>query len=365
MVLTVIYRHDYNIVSFSKKIEQTITNNRRSSDDIKSDIDLLKYRIKNTHIMNDKFTMIGKLNKLKEELDDRVNNTHLRNYLQEIEPILNEYMALPKINSKIEFGLQDRYEDITPERSEIITRFFKTVNKYAEVDAFKQDIIKNTCPNCDIDISSIIAPADGQILICVCGLHIDQYVSHTSDNHTSDYKDRENFEKMFNNYQGLEDITLPSDLESKLDKYYTSIGQPTGREIRMKRERGETIGLRYRSLRTALGKIGYSNLYDHIWLVAHEYWDMPLADVQHLRDVIMRDYDITEAEFKKIRGKDRKSSLNTKWRLSRQLQMRGHKPIEDAFKEVETRDIVEYYEKTWEQMCIGANDSEIVYIKSL
>lgn len=357
--LTIVYKHDYDIIACSKRIIGILNDQYRVADGLQKEIEELRTKIRNTFHLNEKMILIERVKKLEVGNGNRVDD-----YKRDIKEVLAEYEKLPKVNHKIGFGLQDEYDEITPERATIINRFFDITNKYFPVNVFYQVSVDRRCPNCQADVSDIVRPMDGQILVCDCGYHVNIF-SYVPGDITGDYKDRENFEKMLVNYQGLEDITLPPDLFSKLDGYFRDNKMPIGDDIKKKRKEGKNIELSYRSLRTALGKIKYANLYDHIWLIAHEYWDTPLANVRYLHDLIMRDYDLTEHEFKKIKGKERKASLNTKWRLHRHLVNRGHHPPSDAFKDVETRDIVEYYERTWEQMCKGANDPDIKYIKSL
>lgn len=362
--LTVTYRHDYDIIQFNRQVENILKGDSEERKRLDAEIKSLCEKIKRVNIFNQKIVLIDRMQLLEKQLEGYTSGETLRNYQQVIKPLLDEYNSLPKINHRIEFGMTDIYEEISPERAKILTNFFEKVNQFVPVDVFQKIVLDKICPNCQASTSNLPEPMDGQVSLCAkCGLHINVFREAPTAKETSDYKDRENFEKMIFNYQGLEKINFPDNIEEYLDKYFKSQGLPIGEEVRKMRLEGKPYNLGYKTLRKALTK-DYSNLYDHIWLLSNQYWGTELADIRHLHEDLMRDYDITEKVFKRIK-KNRKASINVKWRLRQQLIMRGYDVPPDDFKIVETREILEYYEDTWKQMCEGANDPNIRYIKSL
>lgn len=360
--LTVTYTTDCNIIQVNEKVEQIINSEKNAKNKILQEISKLTLAARSTSILNQKSNYLNKIAKLNNQLKEIESETKIVKYQHDVKPMIEAYKALPPCENKISFVGKSISEKISPERMKIIRQFFDVVENYISINVHHKVNVSTNCSNCNIDIKNLSEPVQGEILECPgCGLNLISYKDNTLQTSTSDYKDRENFEKMFINYQGLEKIIFPNSLFVDLDKYYKSFDLPDGKTVKMRKAKGELQDLEYQSLLTALQKTKYVMYYDHVWLLANIYWGMPLADIQNYRDRLMRDYDITESVFKIIKG-DRKASISTKWRLQKQLKMRGyHVPPRD-FKGVETPDILEYYEQMWMQMCAGANDPEIVYI---
>ena len=64
----------------------------------------------------------------------------------------------------------------------------------------------------------------------------------------------------------------------------------------------------------------------------------------------MDDYRTAQQVYDQI-PKERKSCLNTQYRLFKHLQRRGHICKFEDFKVVKTRDILEYHDDTWRIIC--------------
>jgi hypothetical protein len=100
----------------------------------------------------------------------------------------------------------------------------------------------------------------------------------------------------------------------------------------------------------ALKDTGNSDYYDHINIILNEMWGWVLPDVSHLEDKIMEDYDTSQRIYEVI-PKDRKSSLNSQFRLFKHLRRLGYPCKSKDFRIPTTHDILEFHNSTWAKMC--------------
>ena len=164
--------------------------------------------------------------------------------------------------------------------------------------------------------------------------------------------DEKNFIKEFRRFQGLQNIKIPDSLITDLDKYFVSYGFKSAEEVKQLplNVDNERLGTSHDMLREALHKTNNSSFYEDINLILNLYWDYPLPDVSHLELDIMEDYKKLQKAFLEI-DKDRTSSLNTQYRLYKQLQLKGYKCKPSQFKIIKTDIINQKYTDIWKKMC--------------
>ena len=100
----------------------------------------------------------------------------------------------------------------------------------------------------------------------------------------------------------------------------------------------------------ALKDIGCSGFYDHLNVILNEMWGWLLPDISHLEDQIMEDYDVSQRVYETL-PKDRKSSLNSQFRLYKHLRRLGFPCKSKDFRIPATHDILEFHNTIWAKIC--------------
>jgi len=294
------------------------------------------------------------------QLDDRIHtlqNVDIRgNYIVESRELLTEYVKLGKSTKIIIFGEKEpinRYDEKTDQRLKIIARYLEVASRYIEVNVSRESIPRHDCEACgsfSIDESSGCCNNCGllknRISNSSCGS------GKNSSGSRGNYEDRSNFEKAMKRFQGKQTNNIPKELYERLEKYFGDYSLPLAEEIRARslNSHGRREGTSIEMLCKALYDIGRSAYYEDVNLIGHVYWGWQLQDLSDIEEQIMRDYDESQRVFEKHKG-ERKSCLNTQYRLMRHLLRLGRDVTKSDFKIVVTRDIIEYHENMWELIC--------------
>ena len=201
---------------------------------------------------------------------------------------------------------------------------------------------------CGYDLSTIENEERAAIHCPSCGLEcnlVNQVVTSCNDKvGKNNYEDRENFLKALKRFQGKQVNKVPSSVMDKLDDYFRRYNLPLSDEVKCRPldSHGKREGTTLDMLLKALSEVGCSSYYEDVNLIGHIYWGWALPDLAHLEESIMEDYDKSQRIFEEIKD-ERKSSLNTQYRLYRHLERQGFPCSKNDFKMVTTREILEYY----------------------
>ncbi|PCJ29245.1 MAG: hypothetical protein COA94_02180 [Rickettsiales bacterium] len=286
-----------------------------------------------------------------------LSNFKKEEYLKKSLRILNEYDLVGPFIKHINFDNSEvEIDPMFGVRHNIIYKYLDLVKPYIFVDVVRNVKVSNKCKSCKNCLDNLI-PQDGTLTCNVCYANI-PYVTKTQtcsynvtpSNHNN-YKDKDNFEKAFNRYQGKQVDILPSNIVSVLDEYFKSVNIMIGDDVKkmskakIKKETSRTM------MFNALKCIGLSSHYEDINLICHIYWNWILPDVSDLEDTIMKDYDDSQEVFMSIKGEDRRSCLNVQYRLFRHLQIRGHECNHEDFKTITTGETFRYHQIMWEAIC--------------
>jgi hypothetical protein len=241
----------------------------------------------------------------------------------------------------------------------LIEKFISIAKYYHEINLIYPPK-KLICEGCGANLQKIFSDDSGCCICPICGVEKTVLVQNIiisenkGNNMKEGYEDRENFEKALHRFQGKQVNQPPKKLYSELDEYFMSFNPPlpTGDIIRKLplQQNGSKKGTSRSMIIKALSETGNSVFYDDVNLISHLYWGWALPDLSADEDKIMNDYDITQEIYKKI-PKDRKSSLNTQYRLWQHLKIRGYNYPIDVFKIVKTPDIIAEHDRIMEIMC--------------
>jgi len=345
------YQNDLNIIALHAIMLQKFRYNQRILlPQLKDKIKTLELQLEKPLHIIDRKKFIAEIEIIKRESDEIEFGNKIEEYKERVNEIIQSYSRLGHLRKEIRFknsSIPEIQEDKNESfRHYLITRYLEIIRNYIEVNIIRKFSDSDKCSECNN-------------LICYCNKEIESQ-KEISMNSVSrnNYENRENFRKALMRYQGKESNELPKDLYERLDFYFMNYKLPKGKDIKELNVNHEWNfkGTSRELLIKALYDIDYRDYYKHVYLICHEYWGWVLPDVSHLEDTIMEDYDKSQRVYERLKPKNKKKScMNVQYRLFRLLERRGHNCKPEDFKIVRTRDILEEYEDTWEQICRELN----------
>jgi hypothetical protein len=408
------YTDDFNILEVHDLILKRFEHLRESQiNDLTDKLAQEQHKLTIPQTVVDRKAAQAAITKLTQQLDVLTNHRDTHEYLEAVTPLIETYRSLgtttkvvsfraEKKSSQSQISLRSSSASVpslrssstsvpslrssstnvpSPDRESkrklrhaTITQYLEIARHYIQIDVIRETGSANICPGCQMDLTDVPKDDETGIQTCPnprCGYEklnllramISTESSKSNTGGRNSYDDRDNFYKALMRYQGKQPNRLPDNLATVLDNYFRSYGLPTTDEVRKMplTERG-TRGTTTRELMyRALFETGNASFYEDVNLICHIVWLWTLPDVSHLEDQIMDDYDKTQKVYECI-WKNRKSNLNTQYRLFKHLQLRGHKCSIEDFKMVKTREILEYHDAIWEHMCQG---SRLTFIRTI
>ena len=321
------------------------------------------------------------IKKLKDEIDDINLNKSYNKYITRVKRIIQEYNSLGTLTNVISFQKKTTDEnDILPEdeitnnkRQQLILNYIEIARKYIKLDLIRDVKEDNRCTNCGINCEKIELDEDGISICSNCGVEKlsiarARFFTDTSRTNNTDnsYEDRVNFEKVVMRFQGKQQDKPSEDLYITLRNYFITKQLPKIRtnntelptylppdiiktQLPLNKD-GEKEGTSRVLMYKALKETGNTPYYEHINLILHEIWGWALPDIFHLKDQIMEDYDKSQRVYESL-PKDRKSSLNSQFRLFKHLRRLGYNCKSSSFRIPSTHDILEFHENMWAKIC--------------
>lgn len=177
------------------------------------------------------------------------------------------------------------------------------------------------------------------------------------------YDDRQNFSVVWELFHGIIYRNLPDTLYDELDAYFVTVPDSTSDTGFMK------PGAYYRSL--PVEKNQYGELYkrgtsieklhkalehikrpfydEEIW-IRYDYWGWPLPNVEHLREIVFKNYHKVQSAIHLIDRGERTSNLSKWFQLQKHLYAAGCRDYgPHFFKTANTIEIKNSNEHIWEQ----------------
>jgi hypothetical protein len=339
------YEYEHKLVIYEKQLDMEMKKLQKKL-----------FEIEKINIENDiKF--------LEKEINDIKERVKINEYINETKDIINLYKDIGPKKKVITFSMSktEKKQDMNDNKEQLylIEKFISIAKYYHEINLIYPPK-KLICEGCGANLQKIFSDDSGCCICPICGVEKTVLVQNIiisenkGNNMKEGYEDRENFEKALHRFQGKQVNQPPKKLYSELDEYFMSFNPPlpTGDIIRKLplQQNGSKKGTSRSMIIKALSETGNSVFYDDVNLISHLYWGWALPDLSADEDKIMNDYDITQEIYKKI-PKDRKSSLNTQYRLWQHLKIRGYNYPIDVFKIVKTPDIIAEHDRIMEIMC--------------
>jgi len=337
----------------------------------------------------ERYSTAEKHTKLLHKIERIESGTDKNLYLREVTPLLNQYKNLGfymrKVAAEESWGegreCGDETDPKTRERLVVIESYLRAIQPWIQVDVVREIPGKGRCEMCGEPAEVTVNETRGTVECAKCGLEKPIYISSsqskestkTATSQRNDYNNLDNFVKAFMRYQGLQSNEPPKELFDALDVYFRpketegvtalDLRGETVRKLPLQsnRRRGRTD---HQMLYKALADTGYTDYYEDANLIGHRYWGWELPNVLSLMEVVISDYKKTQRVYSRI-PKERSSSLGTQYRLFKHLQMRGHPCEMTEFKIAENRESIAEHDDLWRQMCEGAEDPSIFFIRSV
>ena len=383
------YSDDYDILHVHDIVLCKLNHEKRGLPELSLKKGEIEKRLEDQLKIVERKKLLTQLDEIKTKIQTTETEIRKKSYLEESKDFLQRYQQLGPIIKVRSFldedddGDKAKQEKIeqqqSPDQEErllVIRRYLEIAKKYIPINVVR--IIPNDrrCPGCGQDLV-IVDSEDYSLERCEeCGYERQNFSrpsffkeapNQGKSVSNSDYEDRENFIKAFDCYLGEQQSPPPS-LFLALDAWAEKYGHPTKEEIRKipfnedtddgtRGEYGKSMLLQ------ALADEGYADYYKDVKLIGHLHWGWRLPSIsQQDRDLIIQDYDNTQRVFNAI-PKERKSSLNTQYRLYRHLQARKIPCKPTDFKLPTTPNILEEQDIYWREMVKVIPGAEFTSLK--
>lgn len=379
------YKYDFNIMDIHNLILKKFHHQKEYDiKQLENDLKVEERKINGRQNMVERKASFKVITEIKKRMEDILTDKSFREYIHKISPLINSYSLLGSISKIVSFAKNKRSDDNSEEelpedlsdqtkRHQLILDFIEIARKYIQIDLIREVKEGNNCPACGTKLDESMSSMDDDgISVCpACGIERISIVrtrfyqdNARTNNSGNNYEDRANFKKVLMRYQGKQPDKPPPDLYSKLEEYFITNETP---KIDQDGERvfaapeyirnnidlnddGEKDGTTRSLMYKALKETDNSDYYDHINVILNEVWGWELADVSHLEDQVMEDYNTSQRVYE-VLPKDRKSSLNSQFRLFKHLRRLGYPCKSKEFRIPTTHDILEFHNTMWAKIC--------------
>jgi len=315
----------------------------KSKDDIKNKynyIVYLKNKLKNVFLKAETKELLHKIEKEENEIKEIENDIHLNAYKDEAKYILEK---LPDVN----------YNDKL--------LYLEIAKKYINIEIIKNLENDIKCNGCGTSLKDNEENLDGFYIChnCNCINNCIKPLKYVKDSENyltnSTDEDINNFIKVLSKFEGKNVSYIPEILYQELDEYFIKKNHQKGeyyKNLPLNKE-GKKEGTNKKLLWSALEDLNYNQYYDEINYIIHVYWGWKLPDLSLYKEQIIKDYQLTQQVWYKIK-KDykRSASLGTSFRLYSHLKSVNFPNCKkEDFKIQDMVDSLRLHNDAWERMC--------------
>lgn len=331
-----------NLNQIDKAVEYKFLKLKENLNTNKQRLHILKDKLNDDLIQSERNIIEEKIITERKNINDIENNISYKNYKLQTKYLLEKYK---QENNNME----------------IINDYLYIAEKYINIEIIKKIETNISCNGCHLDLKDIEENSDG-IYICPECNCINNYIKpikHIKDSehyllNTGD-DDINNFVKVLSKFEGKNVSLIPDSLYKELDEYFLSKDMKKGDYYKKLEcnEEGKKEGTSKKKMWAALEELGYNQYYDEINYINHVYWGWKLPDLTLYRDQIIKDYQITQQVWKRIK-KDykRSASLGTSFRLLSHLRAVGYPYCKrEDFKIQDMVDSLRLHNDAWRRMC--------------
>ena len=322
-----------------KKLKEDLKNNKYK-------VQILKNSLNEFMVESEKKEIEEEIIKENIFIENIEKETTLNKYRFEVKDILDYYNKQDKVNLKI------------------IENYLDIVKNYIEIEIIKKVESNIKCNGCQLELSDIDENYAGIYMCpeCNCINNYIKPIKHIRDSehyllNTGD-DDINNFIKVLSKFEGKNVSLIPDTLYQELDDYFLKKGMKEGnyyKKLDFDKE-GKKEGTSKKKMWSALEELNYNQYYDEVNYITHVYWGWKLPDLTLYRDQIIKDYQLTQQIWQKIK-KDykRSASLGTSFRLLSHLRAVGYPYCKrEDFKIQDMVESLRLHNDAWRRMCEGS-----------
>lgn len=332
--------------------------------DLEDRLDLQREKMKRCRSIVERNNVRRQIDEIRAEIEALTSGKNLREYVAQAEPIVAQFTALGPYVESVRFDTDVVIEDETApsstsvediNRINLIERFIQIAKRYVNITVVRvSKTFRDRCVNCGTDMSNVAVGEIGEQICPDCNTIRQSHSSgSTSIKKNSDnrrYDVAHTFRRELNQFQGIQNGTIPQVIYDELDEYFVSRGALPAEKIRHLPldEYGKREGTSVKMLADGLKHINQRDLYKHINLIGKNLWGWRLHDLKELTPKIMENFSLTQKEFPHVE-KDRSSNICSQHQLLQQLRLVGVKVDISDFK-LPKMEALKASEKIWKQM---------------
>ena len=378
-VLSISYRDDLNILQLHRKVLRNLElEGGGHLNELKEQLSQKEDESRKPQTIIDRKITLREISELKGKISKIEKSELLDKYLDESQEFLYKYQDIGPKEKLVIFGekqvtksrsdnsetLLSDEEHINERRHQVIGEYLEIAGKYVDIDILRVIKFDNNCHICGHDLTNLTQIEDELTFCPQCNVEVKvppKNKSSESENNDitrnvrqEGYDDRPNFVNAANRKLGRPKVSPPLDIYDKIDKYFIK-----NRLMYLLRENVRSQGHSFitdkrRIMYEALRNIEYPNQYANYDLIVHNYWGVPLPDFGYLMDKMMEDYDLSQTVYVQLKG-NRKSSLNTQFRLFCHLRKLGWDCKVTDFKIISSKKSVKWHKDMWKKICTRLN----------
>lgn len=262
-------------------------------------------------------------------------------YLSKLQTQLDAYRAESAKAHFYKFNF-DLFVDENKQSTDRACYFFKPVDKSKKIIQDFETFFLAYYPSAYFDQAPTVAKAACECVFvktkdnlyncvhCHTTKVIVEYVPHKTDA-------RDNFEKFMQQYQGTHSHHVPESIYDQL-------------KTRIRNCKLDIRTISKTDLYVFLKEINQTKHYENIYSIHHVLTGVPLDDIAHLSDVIMKDFDIIVATYGKIIKDKRKNFINRPFVLYQLLLRYRHPCKKEDFKLFKSVDRQQMYNEQLSQV---------------
>jgi len=334
----VVYLNDkVNLEQLDRVIKYKFTKLKTDISKNYKKLENLKLKINDNLIQSEKLDILNKIKDEEEFIEKIVNEVDLKKYIYESKKFLER-----------ENNLKNSLE------------YLEIAKNYVNIETIKKIENSVNCVGCGESLEDIEEDEEGMFTCENCNCINDyikptKYVKDTEHHLANNDDDISNFIKTLSKFEGKNVSSIPDVLFVKLDEYFINNGMEKGIYYKKQKlnDEGKKKNTSKKKMWKALEKLSYNQYYDEINYITHIYWGWELPDLTLYRAMIIRDYQITQKVWQRIK-KDykRSASLGTSFRLLSHLKAVGYPYCKrEDFKIQDMVDSLRLHNDAWRRMC--------------
>lgn len=318
-----------NIIDIHNTIIKTFQNEENLIPIIEERIEELKYFYDNKLLSDRLEEKVGiEIQDLEKKYHTIKSKENLYFYILQSTIVLEEYKN--ELNKSIEVNFMGEKVNVdTTKIDQIYLKFIKLVQKFHPIEYTPVIVDNDVCSTCKNVSNDNIIESTNTIVCSLCGTEKDILQLTFSYNDTDrinitskyTYDRRVHFRECINQFQGKQNSTIKQKVYDELIEQLELHGLVREGDLPQK-IKYEKVQKYHISI--FLKEIDYENHYEDLNLIYHTITGNELADISHLEDILMDDFDklsqIYNEEYIKKKKIPRKNFINTQYVLYQLLK---------------------------------------------